>query len=401
MIKIYIRLGKKEFWLTVLAILVVGVGIYLYKRTFVEQDFEIVDPLSGNIFPSAILSLATSDASILSASDSSYIGSPRYGGIGIKIRSLSPNSKIRIEWAETPFSLHTVSEFVLPERWTTYTIYPEIVWKFEALRNNNQPTPLSMVASVSVNGRPTKIKVRTFSMRSLNECLLGYYRLKEGKRNEFVNTNFLFAAYVNEDNPQIDKVLREALNTRIVNRFQGYQKDSTSVVKQVYALWNVLQRRSFRYSSISKTSQANNHIVSQRVRTLDDALNSSQINCVDGSALFASLMRAINLDPVLIQVPGHMFVGFYTDKKHHNILFLETTMIGNIDLNDYFPEENIDSTMQGKSQNEVSQIAFQRSMQFASDRFYKDSTKIKQESPGYMFLEISNAIRQKVQPIGR
>lgn len=82
-------------------------------------------------------------------------------------------------------------------------------------------------------------------------------------------------------------------------------------------------------------------------------------------------------------------------------MFFETTMIGNIDLNDYFPDENIDSTLQGKSQNEMSRIAFEKAIEFASQKFVADSSKIYKQHPGYMFLEISNEIRELVQPIGR
>ena len=115
---------------------------------------------------------------------------------------------------------------------------------------------------------------------------------------KFHDTGIFFAAYVNEENPMIDQLLREALNTRIVNRFLGYQGGPEAVDNQVYALWNVLQKRKFRYSSVSNTSLSSNVVFSQRVRTFDDALESSQINCVDGSVLFASLLRAINMEPI-------------------------------------------------------------------------------------------------------
>ena len=66
----------------------------------------------------------------------------------------------------------------------------------------------------------------------------------------------------------------------------------------------------------ANTSLSSNVVYTQRVRTLDDALESSQINCVDGSVLLASLMKAININPILVRIPGHMFVGYYTDKSH-------------------------------------------------------------------------------------
>ena len=131
--------------------------------------------------------------------------------------------------------------------------------------------------------------------------------------------------------------------------YQGNAHQSENVDKQVYALWNVLQKRNFKYSSTTNTSLSSNVVYTQRVRTLDDALESSQINCVDGSVLLASLMKAININPILVRIPGHMFVGYYTDKSHKNMNFLETTMIGDVNLDDFFPDEKLDSTMVGKS----------------------------------------------------
>ena len=207
-----------------------------------------------------------------------------------------------------------------------------------------------MVAQVDVNGKSWGQRVRTFSVRSINECLLGYYKpLHNGKRR-YVSTRLFYAAYVNEENPLIDK--------RIVRRFVGYQGSEQMVDKQVYALWYVLQKRAFRYSSVSYSSLSSNVVYSQRVRTFEDALSSSQINCVDGSVLFASLLRAINITPVLVQMPGHMFVGYYTDSAKKHLTFLETTMIGDVDLDDYFPDEKLDSMSTKKSQSEMSRITF-------------------------------------------
>lgn len=46
---------------------------------------------------------------------------------------------------------------------------------------------------------------------------IGIYR----QPHEISRYRRFFAAYVNEDNPKIDQILREALNARIVNRFGG------------------------------------------------------------------------------------------------------------------------------------------------------------------------------------
>ena len=382
--------------LIALLVVVVAGSFWLNTAPF-RSGFEIADELGGNIFPSSILSVATTDAQVIVPADSLYVGNSK-SCISIRIRSGKAYSRVRIEVAETPFFSRSVSEFVLAKPRTEYTIYPDIIWNYEALKNNNQAEPVSVAVKVEMNDKDLGQRVRTFSVRSINECLLGYVT----NGTKFHDTGIFFAAYVNEENPMIDKLLREALNTRIVNRFLGYQGGNAEVVdKQVYALWNVLQKRNFRYSSVSNTSLSSNVVFSQRVRTFDDALESSQINCVDGSVLFASLLRAINIEPILVRTPGHMFVGYYTDAGRKNMNFLETTMIGDVDLDDFFPDEKLDSTMVGKSQNQMSRLTFDKSRQYANNKYKQNKEGIHSGKLNYMFLEISKDVRRKIQPIGK
>lgn len=382
--------------LIALLVVVVAGSFWLNTAPF-RSGFEIADELGGNIFPSSILSVATTDAQVIVPADSLYVGNSK-SCISIRIRSGKAYSRVRIEVAETPFFSRSVSEFVLAKPRTEYTIYPDIIWNYEALKNNNQAEPVSVAVKVEMNDKDLGQRVRTFSVRSINECLLGYVT----NGTKFHDTGIFFAAYVNEENPMIDKLLREALNTRIVNRFLGYQGGNAEVVdKQVYALWNVLQKRNFRYSSVSNTSLSSNVVFSQRVRTFDDALESSQINCVDGSVLFASLLRAINIEPILVRTPGHMFVGYYTDAGRKNMNFLETTMIGDVDLDDFFPDEKLDSTMVGKSQNQMSRLTFDKSKQYANNKYKQNKEGIHSGKLNYMFLEISKDVRRKIQPIGK
>ena len=390
--------GRKWGILIIVVILLSLTGYYVYNNSSLRYDYEITDDLGGNIFPSAILSIATTDAQIIIPSDTMYLGNPK-SIIGVRIRSSKPLSHVRVEVAETKFYAQSVSEFDLPKPDIDYIIYPDIIWNYEALKNNSQPEPISVVVDAEINGKKIGRKIRTFSVRSINECVLGYYT----KGRKFHDTGIFFAAYVNEDHPMIDQILREALNTRIVNKFLGYQarNAAAAVDKQVYALWNVLQKRNFRYSSVSNTSLSSNVVISQRVRTFEDALNSSQINCVDGSVLFASLLRAINIEPILVRIPGHMFVGYYTDSNRKNVNFLETTMIGDVDLDDFFPDEQLDSTMVGQSKNQVSLITFEKSKEYATNKYNQHKEFFNKGKANYLFLEISKGVRRKIQPIGK
>ena len=382
-----------------LTMLVGGITYVVMKRPFAD-DYELVDQLGGNLFPSAILSVATTNTQVIPPMSGEYVGNPK-SCVAIKLTSGRANTVVRIELAETPFYARSVSTFVLPKEHTEYIIYPDILWRYNALRNNEQAEPISVVANVEVDGKDLGQKVRTFSVRSINECLLGFNKQLSDGRTRYVSTRLFYAAYVNEENPLIDKVLREALNTRIVRRFLGYQSTPEMVDKQVYALWYVLQKRNFKYSSVSYSSLSSNVVYAQRVRTFEDALNSSQINCVDGSVLFASLLRAINITPVLVQMPGHMFVGYYTDSAKKNLTFLETTMIGDVDLDDYFPDERLDSTRTTKSQGEMSRLTFEKSKEYALREYMRVKDKVQANKPNYLFVEINKNVRRNVQSIGK
>lgn len=382
-----------------LTMLVGGIAYVVMKRPFAD-DYELVDQLGGNLFPSAILSVATTNTQVIPPMSGEYVGNPK-SCVAIKLKSGRANTVVRIELAETPFYARSVSTFVLPKEHTEYIIYPDILWRYNALRDNEQAEPISVVANVEVDGKDLGQKVRTFSVRSINECLLGFNKQLPDGRTRYVSTRLFYAAYVNEENPLIDKVLREALNTRIVRRFLGYQSTPEMVDKQVYALWYVLQKRNFKYSSVSYSSLSSNVVYAQRVRTFEDALNSSQINCVDGSVLFASLLRAINITPVLVQMPGHMFVGYYTDSAKKNLTFLETTMIGDVDLDDYFPDEKLDSTRTTKSQGEMSRLTFEKSKEYALREYMRVKDKVRANKPNYLFVEINKNVRRNVQSIGK
>ncbi len=389
--------GLKWTGIVLALLLVLGAGLYIgsrFKSFIPAASFELVDDLGGNIFPSAILAVATTDTIVVHPSETNVLGNPK-SSIAIRITSPHDNARVQIMLDETPFFRKSYSEFILPKEDCTYLVYPDILWNYDALRNNTQAEPINITAHVQIKGYKSNQEVRTFSVRSINECLIAYI----DSHNRMRRTDVLFAAYVNEENPLIDNLLREALNTRIVNRFTGYQ--TKNVDKQVYALWYMLQQRNFKYSSVSNTSLSSNVVYSQRVRTFEDAIKSSQINCVDGSVVFASLLRAINIDPVLVRTPGHMYVGYYTDGKHKDINFLETTMIGDIDLDDFFPEEKMDSLTKGKSQKEMSRLTFDKSKIYAEKNFEKHKSQIKSGAVGYTFLEISKSLRRKIQPIGR
>jgi hypothetical protein len=63
------------------------------------------------------------------------------------------------------------------------------------------------------------------------------------------------------------------------------------------------------------------------VRTIEDALQSKQANCVDGTVLMASILYRMGIKPVIMVTPSHCFLGYGIDAAQTGICFLETTML--------------------------------------------------------------------------
>ncbi|MEG0381317.1 MAG: hypothetical protein RR603_06425, partial [Kurthia sp.] len=169
MIKINFRQRKREIVVAAILLFLIVTTMSIVKCNSFSSDFEIVDELGGNIFPSAILSVATTDAQVIEPADSTYLGNPK-SCIAIKVRSHSAYSRVRIEVAETPFFARSVSEFILDKPRKEYTIFPDIIWNYEALKNISQAEPISVAITVEMNGKDLGQRVRTFSVRSINEC---------------------------------------------------------------------------------------------------------------------------------------------------------------------------------------------------------------------------------------
>ena len=66
----------------------------------------------------------------------------------------------------------------------------------------------------------------------------------------------------------------------------------------------------------------------QRVRLPSESLTGGQANCIDGTVLMASLLEGFSLNPAIVVIPGHAFLGWETWPNSHVWRYLETTMIG-------------------------------------------------------------------------
>src|SRR5262245_4806091 len=293
-------------------------------------EFETETGWNDQLFPSFIIATATiklPEDAVEDNEDDEVLGDPQ-GLLGVTLEAPEDDTEVTVTISCDPIMQPSTFTGTLAEGGKTYTIFPKIKYKYDALAKRTQPGPVTVTYKVELGDEAAEEQTETLTLRSINDC--PFMIVEEG---DTVDVCFMFAAYVNEQHPFVDKILREALNTKVVDSFTGYQsKDKAEVYRQVYALWQALSQRDFRYSDITTSSAESDTVNSQHVRLIDESINNAQANCVDGSVLLASLLRKVGIEPVLVMVPGHCYLAFYLDPEGKELAALETTMLGaNVD----------------------------------------------------------------------
>ncbi|MEX1118563.1 MAG: hypothetical protein WEB60_07185 [Terrimicrobiaceae bacterium] len=324
----YLRLG---LWLSVL-IGISSLAPLHATEAPAEVEWEPNIYPHDNLFPCFIIGTARGKLpeDLFASWPDSQIGDPQ-GIIGIMLAGAKKGQKVEVSVKATDFFDECVLKATLKEDANGILMHPKVPYNFRALSKVDQPTPVNLTFSLKIDGEDMGTKTTTVTLRSINDCLFGVVEELDDEDSQTSDYSWLFASYVNENHPWVDKILKEALETGIVTSFDGYQSNNQDqVLLQVFAIWNVMQRRGLRYSDITTTSVEDEGVYSQHVRLFDESLNASQANCVDGTVLLTAVLRKIGLDVSLVLVPGHMFLAFSLDDE--TLLGLETTLMGADDL---------------------------------------------------------------------
>ena len=122
------------------------------------------------------------------------------------------------------------------------------------------------------------------------------------------------------------------------------------------------------------------------------------INCT----FLRYLHARIEWEDRLIGIFGSRGVGKTTLLLQHiKLKFEDSREALNVNLDDFFPDEKLDSTMVGKSQNQMSKLTYEKSKEYATRKYRENDSLIHSGKVNYMFLEIDKKTRAQVQPIGK
>ena len=338
----------------------------------------------GSIFPSVILATATAkmDNSEDDPSDATHYGDP-IGSLGVLLKNVRKDDKFVIEINADSIFKPSKLTFTAKASELQVTAWPKLKYDYEALNRITQTRPINITFKVTRNGQALDDLDEVFSLRQINDCPYAVNAptpKKSGKNpTELQDIKFMFAAYVNENHPLVDQILKEAKETGLCRDFLGYQADEKAVLQQVKAIWVALQKRGITYSSITNTTPSKG-VYNQHVRFLDESINMTQANCVDGSVLMASVLKKIEIKASLVLVPGHCYLAFYSfePEKGGKLYGLETTMIGS--------GASLESALK------TATIDAPYSLQ-------KNSRKFTQENSDYLLVDLDSAREMGIMPI--
>ena len=257
--------------------------------------------------------------------------------ISISIPKESEGARIKLTVEGNEFMNQTVvEETVTADMIKKGDFSPNLNWKQDALVNASDPGFFNLNAVLEINGEVVKRFNKQVNYRSIYECVLARVGT-DGSNSDF---RPLFSIYVNEDNPNIDKIRKQCLALGKNRQFIGNQGTKDDVLNQMWWVWQYFSMRGITYSDISTTSSNvvksadGSTIYSQKVRFFDQCYNLKQANCVDGSCMLASIYQNIGLNVCLVIVPGHCFLAVRPQtadvkgQEDANVIFLETTRMG-------------------------------------------------------------------------
>jgi hypothetical protein len=400
-----------------LPLLVIAAGLACFSLITGSGAQEIEWTAEANmdrqLFPSLLIATATqrpADDDQEAKEPDPYMLGDQFGLVGVSIKAPAANAKVTVTLKENELMAAATWSGELAEEGKDYSIAPKVNYKFDRLRKVTQQVPMNVAFEVEIDGESLGEKTETLQVRSINDCPFAVSNSEETLDDEHVRAGstemgWMFAAYVNENHPMLDKVLQEALETKIVSAFRVTTHEHDETLKQVFAVWSALQKRGIQYSSTTTTPGGSKTVLSQYVRFVDQSLTNTQANCVDGSVLLASILRKISIEPFLVTVPGHMYVGFYLGAGKSQFVGLETTVIGLPDVADEKKpgepaalttlRDKLDAAVRARRDWKT----FAKALQVGTEDLAKNKEKIEANDPNYQWIDLAESRADGIMPI--
>jgi hypothetical protein len=374
-----------------------------------EVDWSVQVTPYNQVFPALELSQAPRAQTSAASKSQQRLGDGN-GLVTVRVRALHEHERIRVhvgnlQWLIKPTQL----DALLPAAGHSYELHPDLDWNAQRLAAQRGASAATLQFHLDRDGSAAGSRTVPVDLRTLNDAL---YFVRDG--TDSVDLSWIFAAFVNENDRVVDRLLENALQSGIVEKFTGYADvsadadsasnadrppGSDSVMRQVWAIWHALSARGIRYSGADPGIDRGPRVFSQRVRFLADTWTDRSANCIDGSVLLASAFQRIGLRSFLVLVPGHAFVGFYTDADAQHAAYLETTLLG---ATLSMPQERpaYVRAQPLSAQAQASLASFDAALRAGAARYANSAAKFDgRHRPDYAIIDIAAARAFGIRPI--
>ena len=195
----------------------------------------------------------------------------------------------------------------------------------------------------------TLVNINAFDGRQLYEQTVPV-RIRSAQ-DMFWGSKFQYApfiaSWVTPHDERVEEVLRKAKEFMPGRRLPGYEpeKDAAGQEQMTYsearAIYKALQEEGVSYVKSSMTF-GDHQDASERVRMPEDSLRDVSANCIDGVVMYASMFENLGMEPIVLLIPGHAYVGVRLSPKSAKYLYIETAITGRASF-----EESIESASRG------------------------------------------------------
>jgi hypothetical protein len=121
---------------------------------------------------------------------------------------------------------------------------------------------------------------------------------------------------------------------------------------------------------------------------------------VDGSVLMASLLRKIDIEPMLVFVPGHCYLAFFVDQEQTQLVALETTLIGSAGGDGPREIEGVDEVVDNEWQEKDSWATFCAAIAMGNQDIAEKKDKFGDKADAdYQLVSIAAARKLGILPI--
>jgi hypothetical protein len=203
----------------------------------------------------------------------------------------------------------------------TYVFAPTFLPRF--YQNHEIAAATAQISITDLAGKPVYETTLPVRLRSAEDMYWG---------NHFKYAPFI-ASWVTPHDMKVESVLGRAKNFTPDHRMPGYEnwKDAGQQEQETYrqaqAIFTAVKRMGLSYVK-SSTTFGDHKNESERVRMPHVSLGQSSANCIDAAVMYASLFENLGMDPTVVIVPGHAYVGVRVAHGSDKFLFMDVALTG-------------------------------------------------------------------------